>query len=111
MDQEELLASYEAAARFSSRMLAAAKASKWDDFAALEAACAIEIERVKVVDTRKPLTPPQRNRKIEVIKTILANDKEIRLVTESWISDLSTLLTGSAAQLDVSKTASQTVMG
>jgi flagellar protein FliT len=111
MDQEDLLASYEAAARFSSGMLAAARASDWEDFAALEAACATEIKRIRVGGIREPLTPPQRSRKIEVLKTILANDREIRFVTESWISHLSTLAAGSGAALDICKTAGQTVMG
>jgi flagellar protein FliT len=111
MDQEELLASYEAAARFSSRMLAAARASEWDDFAALEAACATEIGRMRVGDIKEPLTLPQRNRKLEVLKTILDNDREIRLVTEPWISDLSRLFTASAAAVDIAKISNQTVMG
>ena len=108
------MASYEAAARFSSRMLASARASEWEDFAALEAACAIEIRRVRTGEPREPREPlsaSQRHRKIEVLNAILDNDREIRFVTESWISDVSTLLTGSAATLDVSERSNQTVMG
>ena len=68
MDQDDLLASYEAAAHFTRKMLAAARASEWERFAVLEAACASEIQRAKVDDAREPLTPQQRNRKIEVIR-------------------------------------------
>ena len=111
MDQDNLLASYEAAAHFTRKMLAAARASEWERFAVLEAACAGEMQRAKVDDARKPLTPQQRNRKIEVINTILDNDKEIRLITESWISDLSTMLGGTAVNWKASKTYDHAAIG
>jgi flagellar protein FliT len=111
MDQDDLLASYEAAANFTGKMLAAARASEWGRFAVLEAACASEVQRAKVGDARKPLTPQQRNRKIEVIRTILANDREIRLITESWMSELSTLLGGTAASWNASKTYDHAAIG
>jgi flagellar protein FliT len=97
MDQEELLASYEAAARITGEMLAAARASEWERFSALETACANEIQRMKFGDSPKPLSALQRTRKIEVITRILANDREIRLVTEPWMSRLSSLLGGTTA--------------
>jgi flagellar protein FliT len=97
MDQEELLASYEAAARITAEMLAAARASQWERFSALEMTCASEIHRLKFSDSPKPLSALQRNRKIEVIMRILADDREIRLVTEPWMSRLSSLFGGTTA--------------
>jgi flagellar protein FliT len=98
MDQDQLLVSYEAAARITGEMLTAAQASEWDRFSALETACAGEIQRVRVSGLSTPLSPLQRKRKIAVLTKILANDRAIRLVTEPWMSQLSSLLSGTAAE-------------
>lgn len=92
MDQEQLLASYEAAAKITGEMLLAARAMDWERFSALESTCAGEIQRVIPGCSLATLTPLQRNRKIEVISRMLADDREIRAVTEPWMSRLSSLL-------------------
>ena len=92
MDQEQLLASYEAAAKTTREMLLAARATNWERFSELETRCADQIRRVEPGTSRTPLSPLQRNRKIDLISRILADDREIRLLTEPWMSELSSLL-------------------
>jgi flagellar protein FliT len=92
MDQETILASYEAAAEITGQMLAAARASDWDRLSDLESICAREIQRIRMHDSMTALTPLERNRKISAITKILADDREIRVITEPWMAQLSALL-------------------
>ena len=111
MDQEQLLASYEAAAKITREMLLAARALNWQRFSELETSCADEIRWVKLRKSLAPLSPLQRNRKIDVISSILADDREIRLLTEPWMSELSSLLGQNSVMRDLAEACGEVQAG
>jgi flagellar protein FliT len=97
-NHEQVLASYDTAAEITGQMLAAARASDWKRLSALETLCAEEIRRLRLRDPVNALSPTERHRKIDVITRILANDREIRIITEPWMARLSALLGGASVE-------------
>lgn len=95
MEKKDILALYEEVAHLTGKMLTAAHQSDWDRLTELEAGCANCMEKLKGCATEEKLTAEARQQKIALIKTILANDREIRHLTEPWMQKLSVLL-GSA---------------
>ncbi len=65
-------------------MCLAAQAGDWTSLAALERQCASHQQAVQA--GVPPLTGEARSRKIALLKQIMANDRAIRDVTESWIN-------------------------
>lgn len=84
MTSTEVLSMYENIAGLSKQMAAAARMGDWDGLSKLETQCATE---ARAVTTGVPaLTGAPRLRKIDLLKQILANDREIRDVTEPWMN-------------------------
>ena len=105
------MAAYEAAAEITGRMLAAARASDWESLSALEHLCAKEIQGLKIRECANALSPMERNRKINVITKILADDREIRMITEPWMARLSALMGNSSVERKLSKAYSDVQAG
>jgi flagellar protein FliT len=86
MTSNEVLSMYENIAGLTSSMAMAAQARDWDGLARLEKRCVIE---GSAVSTGVPvLEGAQRLRKVDLIKQIMANDRAVRKVTDSWMSQL-----------------------
>ncbi|MES2323388.1 MAG: flagellar protein FliT [Pseudomonadota bacterium] len=87
MTSNEVLSMYENIAGLTSKMAAAAQAGDFDGLARLETQCALQAAGAK---TGVPaLAGESRQRKIELLKQIMANDRAIRDVTEPWkLSDV-----------------------
>ena len=103
MDYKQVLASYETAAEITGQMLAAARAADWERLSALETLCAKEIRQLRFREPANALSSIERNRKIDVITKILADDREIRIITEPWMARLSALLSGASVEGKLSK--------
>jgi flagellar protein FliT len=85
MTTQDVLSVYESLAGLSQRMVEAARAGEWDDLARLESECA---QRSSQMSQPVPaLSGEQRQRKIALLKQIMANDRAIRDVTEPWTLD------------------------
>ena len=85
MTTQDVLSVYESIAGLSERMVAAARSGAWDDLARLESECA---ERTRQMAQPVPaLSGEQRQRKIALLKQIMANDRAVRDVTEPWSLD------------------------
>ena len=97
MDEQLILATYESIAGLTRRMLAAAQASQWDRLTALEKEASGLFEPLMAHDRTPPADAEYRRRKAELIRGILADDAQIRLLVEPRLRDLSSLL-GSARQ-------------
>lgn len=98
MNSQEIIILYETVATITDQMLAAARAGDWEQLAALELRCA---DQVKILKTGEPpvlLTGTSRERKVQIIKKILADDRAIRDLAEPWMAKLSLLINSTGAE-------------
>ncbi len=103
MTASEILSTYEILSALTGDMLDAARQADWDQLALLEQACQPHIAALTVHDTPRALSGAELQRKLKVIRKILADDAKIRDLTEPWLAELQSLLHGSGRR----KTATQ----
>lgn len=92
MNSQEVVSIYETIAVISNQMLAAAQCANWAQLATLEKVCAQHVETIKSNARENAIEPAQgamRERKIKIIQKILADDRELRNITEPWMAKLS----------------------
>ena len=92
MNCEEVIDTYESVAQITKNMLNAARLGAWDDLISLESKVAVHVKQLAANEMPVKLTPALRNRKLSMIKQILADDKEIRNLTEPWMAQLTNLI-------------------
>lgn len=87
MNQQQLILShYESLAHVSQLMLQAAWRNDWDTLIDAEACCASLIEGLKAAgDPAQVLDAEGRKRKHEIIRRVLADDAQIRDLTQAWL--------------------------
>jgi flagellar protein FliT len=102
MNSQEVITLYENVADITDQMLAAARNSDWDKLAVLESRCTSQVEKLKAGEAPVALTGVARERKVQIIQKILADDREIRNLTEPWMAQLSQLIrsTGTSRKLN-----------
>ncbi len=98
MNEQEVIYLYENVATITDQMLAAARIGDWETLAALESRCADQVNILKTGEPPVPLTGVGRERKVAIIKKILADDKEIRNITEPWMNKLSMLINSTGTE-------------
>jgi flagellar protein FliT len=88
MNSSEVVSMYENVANLTSLMKAAARGNDWDSLKLLEAQCA---QQSSIVEASQlpPLEGADRLRKVQLLKQIMANDREIRVITEPWMNQIS----------------------
>jgi flagellar protein FliT len=86
MTSNDVLSMYENIAGMTNKMVVAAQASDWTSLNQLENQCAAE--SVAIMSGVAPTQGEARQRKIDLLKQILANDRAIRDVTEPWMGQL-----------------------
>ena len=95
MSNEEMIRTYENILAITAQMLEAARAADWDLLVNREQECRQLVE--SLMDTRNEnnivLEPQVHKRKVEIIRKVLADDAEIRNLTEPWMQRLQHLLT------------------
>ncbi len=99
----DIVALYEEVARITDDMLSAAHRQDWDQLVALEAGCAHCVESMKGCPMPTVLGDEARRQKISLLKTILANDREIRNLTDPWMQRVSQLLGGANTECRVNR--------
>jgi flagellar protein FliT len=93
MSPSEVLSSYERIVELTRKMADAARDDEWDDFSLLEDECGFESKRM--LETFSPaLTGADHRRKLDLLKQILANDREIRAITEPWTDQVASVMKG-----------------
>lgn len=92
MDAMQEIRTYEAISSITGRMVEAARASDWDLLATLEHDCSGLVNGLRAADGRWTLNHEQRQRKVALIRKVLADDAEIRSLTEPWLEKLAALL-------------------
>jgi flagellar protein FliT len=92
MSASEVITNYESLSSITSQMRDAAINAEWDQLVVLEQQCSRCVSAMKPVDAEAKLDEPARQRKIQLIKNILADDAEIRNRTEIWTGQLQRIL-------------------
>ena len=92
MKSTELIDLYENVAVITDKMLHAARQRDWELLCQLESNCSSTVAIIQKNEVPVPLTPELKERKISMIKKILADDKEIRDITEPWMAELADLM-------------------
>lgn len=93
-----MISLYEEVAVITDQMLAAARTSDWEQLVVLETRCASLVERLKTRMPAVPLTGEAREKKIRIIKKILADDCEIRNITQPWMARLNELINSAGTE-------------
>lgn len=87
-----LIEHYEAIAAASRQMLEAARADDWDEVARQEARCRTLIGGLKRATASGALARADRRQRLALLRTILADDAEIREIAEPWLKEIEALL-------------------
>lgn len=74
------------------RMLSAARLDDWDLVCAIEKECAALIAELSTIGDLVPSDPALRQQKIDLMKRVLADDAELRLLTQPWLRKLDSLM-------------------
>lgn len=98
MNEQEIICLYEDVAILTDQMLAAARIGDWEQLTVLETRCANQVNILKTGEPPAPLSGVVRERKVAIIKKILADDKEIRNITEPWLARLSMLINSAGVE-------------
>lgn len=93
-----VIETYRSMAKKSSAMLVAARGDDWDEVVRLERDCAALVARLKSLGDRAPLSANERTQKVDLIRSILADDARIRELAEPWLADLQTKLRSAGTQ-------------
>ena len=88
----EIIAIYEAILTITGRMLKAAQSADWERLITLEHECRGLTKELMISDENKVLSNDLRQRKQEIIQQILADDAEIRTLTQPWMAQLQNIL-------------------
>jgi flagellar protein FliT len=96
-EHEEVLDLYGSISDKTTEMLDSARQGDWDRLIALEHEYSALIARLQRTDNSPPANAGFRDRKVSLIRKVLADDAEIRRYTEPWMNQLDLYL-GSARQ-------------
>ncbi|SNS61705.1 flagellar protein FliT [Noviherbaspirillum humi] len=108
MECDEIIGLYEHVAALTDQMLAAARSGEWDELTALESDCARQVEMLRKAQPPGPLPPEAREQKVRILQKILADDREIRSLTETWMNRLSELMNSTGTERKLASAYSQT---
>ncbi len=102
MNSIEILEVYEKVSVITADMLKAARHEDWELLEKLESDCSAQVNTLRQHDVVSELPTELRQRKINIIKQILADDKAIRDLTEPWMLQLSKLMQSSKTSRQLS---------
>lgn len=92
MSTNQVIANYESLFVLTGRMREAAVRGEWDQLIDLEQQCRQHVAAMKQADASAALDEPSRQRKVSLIKNILAHDADIRSRTVAWMGQLQRIM-------------------
>ena len=92
MNTSIVITQYEFLSDLTSQMRDAAIQGEWDRLAGIQLQCSEQVAAMRPVDATTTLDESSRQRKIHLIKKILADDAEIRNHTEVWMDQLQRIM-------------------
>lgn len=103
LSSQEVINLYETVAVITDQMLTAARNGDWDQLVELESRCASHVATLQSSEPPMPLQGENRERKVKIIRKILADDREIRNLTEPWMAHLSKLINSAGTERKLSQ--------
>lgn len=88
MSTAQVIASYESLSTLTEQMRNAALQGEWEHLIELERQCSRQVAAMKPQDAASTLDETSRQRKIQLIRKILADDADIRSRTQTWMGQL-----------------------
>ena len=104
MNSEQIISIYEKVSSLTGQMLAAAQTRDWENLAVLESHCTSQVAVLKQAEPALPLSGELRAKKIRIIHQIMAQDREIRTLTEPWMAELATLINSAGTERNPRRT-------
>lgn len=98
---EHTMRTYESLAQKSTAMLEAAVRSEWDTVIEIERECQTLIAQLKTAGDVVPLDEAARRRKVQLIRSMLEQDAEIRELAHPWMTELSRVMRVTRARRNV----------
>lgn len=92
MSASQIIVNYESLSALTAQMREAAVQGEWDKLVSIERQCSSHVATMKSADAVTTLDESSRQRKIQLIKKILADDAEIRNHTEVWMGQLQRIM-------------------
>jgi len=102
MDNTQILAAYRSISQLTGCMADAARGRDWDKLIDLEQRCGALVQTLKSAEPAA-LALDMQQQKIRLIRKILADDAEVRGLTEPWMGRLQVLLGGATREHSVHK--------
>lgn len=92
MSASQVIANYESLSLLTAQMREAAVQGEWDRLVDLEQRCRRHVDSMKQADASIRLDEPARQRKVSLIRDILAHDADIRSRTVTWMGQLQRIM-------------------
>ena len=86
-----------------SQMLAAAQDQDWDLLCELEESCTAYVERLKTIETHHLNELEIAHKKVQYVKSILENDRQIREIVSPWMRKLNGMINHSSTERKLNK--------
>lgn len=90
--EQQIVERYRHMADASHRMVQAAHRDDWDQVCTVEKECALIVAELSTMGDLAPADPTLRQQKIDLMKRVLSDDAEIRLLSQPWLGKLDALL-------------------
>ena len=90
--EEQIVERYTRMADASRRMLCAARDDDWDRVCEVEKECTELIAELSTMGDLVPSDPELRQQKLGLMKRVLADDAEIRMLSQPWLRKLEALM-------------------
>lgn len=98
MNAEQVISMYEDLSDLTGQMLACARSGAWDDLSALEARCASRLAALRVGEPLIELSGRSRERKVQIIHEIMANDRALRDLASPWMAQLARMIASTGTE-------------
>lgn len=83
---------YRLMADASQRMLSAARVEDWDGVCEVEKECAALVAELSTMGDLAPTDPALREQKLDFMRSVLADDAEIRILSQPWLKKLDAMM-------------------
>ena len=93
MTSTEIIQTYESILAVTAEMLEAARNADWDRLVEREQHCRELVARLMQAREAAPLDDDSRKRKAQIIRKVLADDAQIRDLTQPWMARLQHMMT------------------
>lgn len=103
MSSQDIITLYEAMSAITGEMLTVARAEDWELLITLESRCAAHVRILQEKEPLLVLSGLERERKVILIQKILADNHEIRKLTEPRMAQLSSLMNSANTERKLSE--------